>query len=265
MDNESPVTEPLVTCAMVTRPFRRELARESARCFARQTHRNRELVVVTADAGKYGDAELAAMEETIRSEAGERVRFYRYDEPLEMGPQRNRTVANAQGAFICVWDDDDIYHPTRIATQLAATLESGLAASYFTEVIHYFVDDKVAWLCNWKNAPQGGHPGTGLFRAGLAQRYPETGREAQWGEDTTFAVSVRAAGGIAQTPGVYYLYRFTGGNLWGREHHQGLVDKMAISKALLLRREPELRARLAELGVPAGIELRGSNGAAFVT
>ena len=249
---------------MVTRPFRRALVREAARCFAQQTHQNRELLVVTADALKSGPDELLALESVVREEAGERVRFVHMPHPLELGPQRNISVAHSTGQFVCTWDDDDLAHPTRIAEQLASVVQSGLAASYLTEVVHFFVEDRVAWLCNWKNAPQGGHPGTGLFRAGLSERYPETGKEAQWGEDTSYALAIRGHGGIVPTPTPLYIYRFTGGNLWGREHHQNLVDRMAVSKALLQRREGELRARLTEMGLPARTELRGSNGTAFV-
>jgi len=265
------VSEPLVTCAMITRPRRHALARQSARCFALQTHANRELLVLTGEgradgeAGRLRLAERAQLERAVREEAGGRVRFLHFDEPLSLGELRNVSFQRAEGAFVCQWDDDDLSHRSRIAEQLAPLAGSPAAATMLSEVVHHFVDENVAWLCNWKRAPQGGHPGTGLFRATLQARYPQSGEESRRGEDTVFALAVQREGGVlAASSGPLYTYRFTGENTWALEHHRGLVAQLAISRALLLRREPALRAQLLEMGLPAGLEVRGSNGTAFV-
>ncbi|MBS2023946.1 MAG: glycosyltransferase, partial [Deltaproteobacteria bacterium] len=246
-------------------PSRHAIAAESARCFAAQTHPERELLVITDDADRLPQADRDALERVVREAAGERARFLHVRERVTLGALRNRSFAEAQGAFVCQWDDDDLSHPHRVRDQLAALGRVNGVASFLHEVVHVFPERGAAWVCNWRRAPQGGHPGTGLVRTGVRARYPEAGDDAVRGEDTTFALALRSEGAVAAPDtGPLYGYRFTGANTWAITHHESLVAQLALSKALLLRREAELRARLAELGLAQGTALHGSNGLAFV-
>ena len=39
---------------------------------------------------------------------------------VSLGAARNLTVDTARGAYVCQWDDDDLYHPERLRIQYEA-------------------------------------------------------------------------------------------------------------------------------------------------
>jgi glycosyltransferase involved in cell wall biosynthesis len=103
----------LVSCVMVTRD-RYPFAQLAIEAFRRQTYPNRELVVLQDGA----DTRLLEEIEAARDPMIRAVRMP--TDGLSLGELRNRVIAAARGPFVCQWDDDDLYDPARIATQLAA-------------------------------------------------------------------------------------------------------------------------------------------------
>jgi glycosyltransferase involved in cell wall biosynthesis len=99
--------DPLVSCIMPTFNRRRfiPLALE---CFRRQTYPNKELVAV--DDGSEGVSDLL--------EGEPQVRYIRVGKRMTVGGKRNLACAEAGGAFIAHWDDDDWYAPNRLAEQM---------------------------------------------------------------------------------------------------------------------------------------------------
>lgn len=104
----------LVSCLMVTRD-RLHLVRRAVHCFQQQSYARRELVVVSdADDGT---------KEFVTELADARVRHLAApNSGLTLGELRNFGVNSAAGEFVAQWDDDDWYHPDRLAVQLL-TLE----------------------------------------------------------------------------------------------------------------------------------------------
>jgi hypothetical protein len=103
--------KPLVTAIMVTglHPVRYALARVAVECFRRQTYPRKELLIINhgRESLHDGDDRITELRTTRRG--------------MEtVGDLRNLGLQHARGEFIACWDDDDWYHPERIARQMEA-------------------------------------------------------------------------------------------------------------------------------------------------
>jgi len=80
-------------------------------CFQRQSHPDRELIVVNDDDD--------GTEEYVASLRDERILYVRPDQShLQLGNARNVALMHARGEYVAQWDDDDWHHPDRLAAQL---------------------------------------------------------------------------------------------------------------------------------------------------
>ena len=200
--------QPLVSCLMVTAD-RGALAARAVRCFARQTYPNRELVVLDDGREEIGPVMSAHA-------AGTPVRHVRIDPAaprLALGALRNRGLEAARGELVAQWDDDDWYHPERLAEQVRG-LGDGDACVLGGTLVHVDSGD-------WRGHPfagrlAGGVPGTILHRRAGAPRYPEVARA----EDTVFLEHYARAGRLRVLAGREHLFIrcFHGANTWGRGH-----------------------------------------------
>ncbi len=107
-----PRERPLVSCVMPTRN-RADFALQAVALFQAQDYEARELIIVDD-----GDDDLAS-----RIPDDPRVRYLRCPSGESIGAKRNRACAQARGAFIAQWDDDDWYGPGRLSAQLAPLLD----------------------------------------------------------------------------------------------------------------------------------------------
>ncbi|MFJ3310980.1 glycosyltransferase [Streptomyces sp. NPDC086549] len=114
---------PTVSCLMVTKD-RSATARRAITCFRNQTYPNLELVVVE-------DGTDDALEQHIRDLGDPRICYHRLPpEGRSLGELRNEAVDRATGPYVCQWDDDDLYDPERVETQMAAILALGAEACF---------------------------------------------------------------------------------------------------------------------------------------
>ena len=123
-----PAADPSVTCIMPT-ANRRQWVPAAIALFQRQTHANRELLIV--------DDGVDAVEDIVPRDS--RVRYVRIEPGLCLGAKRNRACELATGDVIVHWDDDDWYPPDRIARQVAALAARnadvcGTSRLYFRDV-----------------------------------------------------------------------------------------------------------------------------------
>ncbi len=121
-------SQQLVTCVMPTRN-RAQFALHAIRLFQRQDYEPREMIIVDD-----GDDDLAA---ALPDDS--RLRYLRSPSGESIGAKRNRACAQARGAFIAQWDDDDWYGPRRLSSQLTPLLDgradvTGLRATVFMEL-----------------------------------------------------------------------------------------------------------------------------------
>lgn len=257
--------EALVSCLMVTQPGPTRLPHllRSLEGYRRQTHGRTELVVVV-------DRTDAAARDALRQHLSPRhredVRLVALEAEHPLGFLRNIAVAHARGDVLCQWDDDDLQHPERVARQLAAMTAAGARACYLQDVMQYVVGERVLYWTNWRATPTGAHPGTMMCAREAMIRYPEAGPAARLGEDTVALAALRERCVVHALAGWPHLMLYVthGSNTFPADHHRMLARRLGISRALLLRREAELRRGLRDFDLGTGpVAVMGPNGLAF--
>lgn len=256
----------LVSCLMVTLPVSHRLPylRRSVTDYCRQTHPRRELVIVLDEEG---DAQTRAdIIAHVAALGRDDIRIVDLPGRHTLGALRNRSVEHARGDLVCQWDDDDRYHPERLARQLGAMARERVAALCLEEAFHYCVATRTLHLLNFRMTEQQAFPGSLMMRRDLAPRYPESGAASTRGEDSVGLAELRAAGHLRVIAGLPYLYVYVahGANTWDDGHQRMLTERLSVSRALLHRREAEWRAGLAAYDFgPGEVTVRGYNGVAF--
>lgn len=254
-----------VSCLMVTMPVpdRLPMLRRAIDAYLRQSHADRELIVVV-DRG--APAARRAVAELVAAPGRPDIRLRLAPAGLTLGALRNLSIASARGELLCQWDDDDLHHPHRIAAQAAALAASGRDAGILEDVLLYREHERTLRWTNWARTPAGGHPATLLCRRQAAPIYPEHGPEAVRGEDLAALLPLAAAGALHRLAGAAHLYVYVthGANTTDAAHHDRLARTLAISRGLLRRREAMLRAGVAafDLG-PGPVCVADADGAAF--
>jgi len=194
---------PLVSCLMVTRG-KLFPARFAIACFQNQTYENRELIVVVDDAS----CELIPYVTSLKDD---RIRLVEVPAGAKtLGELRNISVASARGEYVCQWDDDDLYAPERIQTQLAALLSTQAAACVLRR-----------WTLWWPGTNRLAISGVRLWEGSiLALRramplYPAWRR----GEDTEMMESLTQHGRVLslEAPDLY-VYIHHGNNTFNQQH-----------------------------------------------
>ncbi|WP_068078222.1 glycosyltransferase family 2 protein [Novosphingobium lentum] len=256
----------MISCLMVTRPTARRiaLAKHSIADYCRQTHTDRELVIVVD--GTAAPDDVAALSDFVTAQGRPDIRVHLPAVTGRLGALRNLGVALAAGDVICQWDDDDRYHPQRLEAQYARLNAADHEAVYLQEVMQYFPDREALYLTNWRSTPAGGHPGTLMARRTAAIRYPEVGAEAELGEDLAVALALKARGRVGYLGGEAHLHVYVshGENSWDPGHHAMLARELGVSIALLRRNEASIRSGLAPFAFRAdSINVTGHNGIAF--
>lgn len=254
-----------VSCLLVALPIPQRLRyfSRSVAAYCRQTHSNTELVIVLDEGTADARASIAAQ---VASLGRQDIRIVEPPGKRSLGALRNVSVDDARGEILCQWDDDDLHHPQRVERQLEALLASGGDAVYLEDAMQFFPDSRMLYWTNWRATEAKGLPGTLMCRRAVPIRYPETGADARLGEDSAVALRLQRQGGFHVLTGAPYLYVYVshGANSWGDEHHRMLARELGISKALLRRRETQLREGLAPFDFgPGVVTVQGYNGLAF--
>jgi glycosyltransferase involved in cell wall biosynthesis len=242
----------MVTPAALTR---RAMLDASLACLRAQTRPVDELVVVAAEPHA-GTGEL----ERVVASVNTSLRIVPGPAGASLGALRNLSVATATGDILCQWDDDDLPHPERIARQLDAMGDA--AAVYLSDVWQWFPATRELYWTTYRRLPHACHPGTGMFRASHAPRYPELSR----GEDTAACLDLRSRQRVALIEGApdLFVYVSHGANTWAADHHRMLARELGLSRGLLRRRADAVAASLGRIEIgdePASV--MGSNGLAF--
>ncbi len=237
----------MISCLMITQASRLALARLAIDDFAAQTHAERELMIVH-DSGDAFHAELAALATAVH---GAPVRVLRRPPGDVLGTLRNASVDEASGEFVCQWDDDDRYHPERLALQWRALCEVKADFSCLCDQLHWFPARGELYWDDWNREayPLNVVQGTLLGRRELMPRYAALAR----GEDTDVLLKIlRQGSAIARVrdAGWSSIYVYHGGNTFGAAHHAAIARAKALGHAVLLQRQHLLRRRLAEYAPP---------------
>ncbi len=258
-------TRPSVSCLMITHE-RLSLAEQAIRCYGDQTYPDRELVIVTTG----GTYVRRALERYIEREHIPNVRIAQCeDTAATLGRLRNLSLDAAMGDVICQWDDDDLYHPTRIEVQLDRMLADDARACFLTDHLQFLEDTRRLGWTDWtyEGAIEGVDtllPGTLMMFKDGRFRYPEMGRFSGQGEDTALLDDLHRAVRIAglSEKGYLYVYRHHGRNTFSREHHYRMFN-CGMSAGYLRRHEAELREALRYYPLVRPLTVIGRDGPAF--
>lgn len=202
-----PGSRPLVSCLMVTRGHLFP-ARLAVECFRRQSWQERELVLVC-------DAPGSAIESHCQGLADARIRIvYPATPAASLGELRNLSLQAARGAWICQWDDDDLYHRQR--------LELGMLLLQSMQADALFLSRWTLWSPAGRQLGISGMrewEGSMLARAAAVPPYPALAR----GEDSAVMHAMLARGRVvlADTPWLY-TYVQTGANTWHAQHFDAI-------------------------------------------
>ena len=239
------------------------MLKRSVAAYCAQTHTNKELIVVT-DGPLDAERSIA---EHIGSLGRSDIRIVHEDQRRSLGALRNLSCEAATGAYLCQWDDDDIYHPRRLEAQYHALVEARAECLYLEDTFQFIAASRQLYWMSWRATEARAHPGTLLCRRASQPRYPESGEAAERGEDRLVCLELQKKPGFATLSQSPYLYVYVthGVNKFPPEHHAMLSHELAISRGLLVRRQDEIRAELTCLDFGSGaIVVQGSNGPAFV-
>lgn len=198
-----PGPQPLVSCLMVTRG-RLFPARFAVDCFRAQGWTERELVLVC-------DAPGTEVEAYCRTLDDPRIRFvYPATQAASLGELRNLSLQSARGDWICQWDDDDLYHPDRIALGMQALLALEADAMFLQRWLLWAPAARrlgVSGAREWE--------GSMLARRASVPAYPALAR----GEDTAVMHAMLRRGRVLLLDAPWaYTYVQTGVNTWAAEH-----------------------------------------------
>lgn len=218
---------------MVTRD-RARLARRSLDCLAAQTWPDIELVVVDDGAEDY----RPLLEEYRQRLSIRHVRLAE-DPAARLGALRNRALDEATGELIAQWDDDDWFHPERIATQVRFLQERRLdVVTLRWALVHL---DEPGFV----DRPFRGDSVDGFAGSILHRRTPLRYENLARSEDTAFHYALARAGRaglIDESSGHLYVRCYHGGNTWPRAHLEGrlrrtLRDRLQYLLARWVRRD----------------------------
>jgi glycosyltransferase involved in cell wall biosynthesis len=222
---------------------RPEFVRIALRCFAAQTYRASELIVVDD-----GEASVADLCRDV-----ERVRYIRTDGPALLGTKMNIGIAAARGRIIQKIDDDDYYSP-------------GFLELAVTHLQQHPLDHIVAWdcfliFCAGDNCLRySGHGwragGTLCFSRRLWERYPF--RDVHRAEDYLFILDHRSRLIRVCAPKEYVVVRH-GRNTWRQMPALTPVDDFlrtlppyTADLCTIVDTAAEALYRSLKAGVPAG-------------
>ncbi len=198
---------PLVSCLMVTRG-NPALVSQALDCFRAQTWQHKELVIVCDNVTD----ELRALFKEDRQ-----VRLFEVTQKLSLGDLRNLSVAQSAGTYICQWDDDDLYDPTRIEIQMSVLAAAGVQSTFLSRwLIWWPARDKLVLSSSrvWE--------GSMLAHRSVVPVYPALPRR----EDSYVAKWVTAyhATALIDLPQLY-CYRVTGENTWDEAHFERMLSR----------------------------------------
>jgi glycosyltransferase involved in cell wall biosynthesis len=135
MKSEASQALPLISCLCITENRPVFLNRAIA-CFCRQTYKNKQLVIL------YKENDLVTknyIDNNIFQNSIKTVKVP--NDPINrLGAIRNISVQEADGEYICIWDDDDWYHMDRLSIQYYTLVNLKKQASVLSQ---YFIFDAV--------------------------------------------------------------------------------------------------------------------------
>lgn len=134
---------PLITCLCITNR-RPRMVLKAIINFENQDYPNKELIVSYPE----DDLESTELLNKIQTFTEENIITISRAEELSLGAARNEAVSHSNGQYICLWDDDDCYHPMRVKYQFNNMQINGQYrdACMITNIILYDTDSDKSYI-----------------------------------------------------------------------------------------------------------------------
>ena len=134
---------PLLSCICVTSK-RPDLLLKSILSFDQQNYPNKELIISYPK----NDHDTKELIEQVRAITDIIVVVVERDEHISLGLARNEAARLCNGDYICIWDDDDIYHFRRLSEQYNLLQGSGryFQSSIIKQIILFDATIQKAYL-----------------------------------------------------------------------------------------------------------------------
>ena len=210
-------THPLISCICITHNRSIQL-QNSIECFEAQNYPNKELVI------SYPITDIITkkiVDKLLQNEVYQ-IKQIERTEDESLGNARNNAIRKCLGDYICIWDDDDWYHPSRLSFQFNSMqiIGQGFQASVLSRILLYNATTNKAYLSfsyTWD--------GTILCRKEILLQNQYANRDH--GEDThviTFLSGKKLLYEINDSP-FLYVYIYHGTNTWNSLHFEHFQDK----------------------------------------
>ena len=207
--------KPLISCLCVTHK-KPDMLQRVINCFYNQQYENKQLLIV------YEDFDSLTHEFITHSKFNENVKVIMIDsskEKIPLGELRNISIREADGEYVCQWDDDDWFDPERLSTQMEILLKENKPACVLSHWIVFNSCTNKAYLSNrrlWE--------GSILCRKEiiLQKPYPAIPK----GEDSSVIEFLYKSGDlyiIDDMPHLY-VYIYHGANTWEAEHFNQIFE-----------------------------------------
>ena len=208
---------PMISCICVTKN-RTKFLRRAIICFITQNYPNKQLIISYP---KKDDNTRDFLKDIAQTYDANIVQIDR-DDKESVGNARNQAIVKCNGDYICVWDDDDWYHSSRLSYQFhnMQTTGAGYHASVLSRLLMFDYITKKAYLSfyhSWEN--------TLLCRKEIIfqNQYAHQNK----GEDThiiKFLDGKKFLHHIDDAP-FLYIYVYHGENTWDYDHYSYLINK----------------------------------------
>lgn len=185
-------------------------------CFRAQTYQNKQLIIL------YEDHDQTTIEYIKKQTFPDDTKVIEVssDPKKTLGELRNIAIEQADGEFICQWDDDDWYHVNRLQYQFDALTKAERLGSILRHWLIFDATKNKLYISHARNWEGSILCSKELF---LLKKYDESSR----GEDTAvveyfceneYLVSINEITGM-------YMYVYHGSNTWDFEHFNKIFDR----------------------------------------
>lgn len=212
---------PLISCICITnnRPLLLERAIAN---FYGQVYPNKELII----SYPVGDDQTKLiLDHVLKQELEMTIIAIERDVEEKLGSARNTAIRKCNGDYVCIWDDDDWYHPERLSIQYNSmkNIGSGCQASVLTNILLYDSTTQKAYLSfpyTWD--------GTLLCRKEiLYQNQYSFLNKAEDSHIIKFLDSKKLLHYINDYP-FLYIYIYHGQNTWDYTHYEYFLKKSTL-------------------------------------
>lgn len=213
-------TYPMISCICITNN-RLNLLKRAISCFEAQNYPNKELVLCYPE---NDEQTKLFINKLIQNTTLAILKIERKNEE-SLGNARNISIARCRGDYVCIWDDDDWYHSSRLSFQYNSMITTGhgYQASVLMRVILYDSTTQKAYLSfpyTWD--------GSILCRKEIILQNQYAYRDQ--GEDThiiKFLDGKKLLYHIDEAP-FLYIYIYHGGNTWDYAHYEYFTNKSEL-------------------------------------